>query len=68
MAKKAQAKSKAFQGRGISKLLITLTVIMVLLGSYEAVTQNDITKIAPTQLFLLAGVMGILGIYLKDEK
>lgn len=68
MAKRAQVRSKALQGKGISKFLIILTVIMVLLGSYEAVTQNDVTKIAPTQLFLLAGVLGILGIYLKDEK
>lgn len=68
MAKKGQLIPNKIQGKGISMLLITLTVVLVLLGSFEAVTQNDITKIAPTQLFLLAGVLGILGIYLKDEK
>ena len=41
---------------------------IILVAGYQAVTQNDITSIAPTQLFLVAGVLGILGLYLKDEK
>jgi len=49
-------------------MLIALTVVIILIASYQAVTQNDITQIAPTQLFLVAGVLGILGLYLKGEK
>ena len=43
-------------------------LVVILVAVYQAVTQNDITSIAPTQLFLVAGVLGILGLYLKDEK
>ena len=67
MAKKTKAVLK-FTGSGISQFLIFLTVIIVLAASYQAATQNDITGIAPTQLFLVAGVIGILGLYLKGEK
>ena len=67
MAKKAKAAVR-LTGSGISQLLIVLTVIIVLTASYQAATQNDITGVAPTQLFLVAGVLGILGLYLKDEK
>lgn len=65
MAKKAKA---ALTGSSISQFLIILTVGIVLLASYQAATQNDITGVAPTQLFLVAGVLGILGLYLKGEK
>lgn len=66
MVKKTLVKSS--KTNPISQILIILAVVAILLASYEAVTQNDITSIAPTQLFLLAGVLGILGLYLKDEK
>ncbi len=65
MAKKRLLTSKK---NPLSQLLISATVIIVLVAAYEAVSQNDITSMAPTQLFLVAGVLGILGIYLKDEK
>ena len=66
MAKKLHV--KGFKGNPISQFLIAATAIIVLIAAYQAVTQNDITSIAPTQLFLVAGVLGILGLYLKDEK
>ena len=64
------AKKKAITTKGnpVSQILIGATVIVVLVGAYQAVTQNDITSLAPTQLFIVAGVLGILGLYLKDEK
>ena len=66
MAKKSVIKSS--KTNPLSQLLITVTVIIIVVASYQAVTQNDITSLAPTQLFLVAGVLGILGLYLKDEK
>ena len=66
MAKKTLIKpSKNSQ---ISQILVAGTLIVILIAAYQAVTQNDITTLAPTQLFLVAGVLGILGLYLKDEK
>lgn len=66
MAKKSTiSKSK---GNPLSQLLIAGTVIIIVVAAYEAVTQSDVTSLAPTQLFLVAGVLGILGLYLKDEK
>ena len=66
MAKKsALSKSKSTP---ISQVLIGLTLIIIIVAAFEAVTQNDITTVAPTQLFVVAGVLGILGLYLKDEK
>jgi len=66
MAKKSTiTKSK---GSSISQILIAFTVIILVVAAYEAVTQNDFTSLAPTQLFIVAGVLGILGLYLKDEK
>lgn len=52
----------------ISQILIAMTAVILLVAAYESVTQNDFTTLAPTQLFIAAGVLGILGIYLKDEK
>jgi len=52
----------------LSQFLIATTVILMIVAAYEAVTQNDFTSIAPTQLFLVAAVLGVLGLYLKDEK
>ena len=66
MAKKSVLKGTS--GRSLSQLLIGATAIIILVASYQAVTQNDVTSIAPTQLFLVAGVLGVLGLYLKDEK
>lgn len=66
MAKKAVLKGA--NGKSLSQILVGATVALVLVASYQAVTQNDITSVAPTQLFLVAGVLGILGLYLKDEK
>ncbi len=66
MAKKALF--KASKNNPLSQLLIVATVLIVLVASYEAAYQKDITSIAPTQLFLVAGVLGILGLYLKDSK
>lgn len=66
MAKKsALSKSKSSL---VSQVLIGITLIIIVVAAFEAVTQNDITTIAPTQLFVVAGVLGILGLYLKDEK
>ncbi len=66
MAKKSLF--KVSKNNPLSQLLIIATVIVVIVASYEAATQNDITSIAPTQLFLVAGVLGVLGPYLKDGK
>ena len=66
MAKKSLF--KVSKNNPLSQLLIIATVIIVVIASYEAATQNDITSIAPTQLFLVAGVLGVLGLYLKDGK
>ena len=66
MAKKSVIKSS--KTNPLSQLLITLTVLIIVVAAYQAATQNDITSLAPTQLFLVAGVLGILGLYLKDEK
>ena len=65
MAKKSLFTSKS---NPLSQLLIVGAVLIILVAVIQAVTQVDITNIAPTQLFLVAGVLGILGIYLKDEK
>lgn len=59
---------KASKNSLISQILIAFTLIIVVVAAFEAVTQNDVTTLAPTQLFLVAGVLGILGLYLKDEK
>lgn len=56
------------KGNPLSQVLIAITVLIIIVAAYEAVTQNDVTTIAPTQLFLVAGVLGILGLYLKDGK
>ncbi|OGD85575.1 hypothetical protein A2164_04120 [Candidatus Curtissbacteria bacterium RBG_13_35_7] len=66
MAKRAVLKKS--KNTLVSQLLIGATAVVALVAAYEAVSQNDITSFAPTQLFLVAGVLGILGIYLKDEK
>ena len=66
MAKKSRL--AASKNNSLSQALIAATVGIILVASYQAVTQNDITSVAPTQLFLVAGVLGILGLYLKDEK
>ncbi len=66
MAKKrALTSSKA---NPLSQLLIAATLLTIVVAAYEAVTRNIITSLAPTQLFLVAAVLGILGLYLKDEK
>lgn len=66
MAKKSALRPS--KGSPISQVLIGITVLIIVVATYQAVTQNDITTLAPTQLFLVAGVLGILGLYLKDEK
>lgn len=66
MAKRSVLKPS--KSNSLSQLLIAATAVIVLVASYQAVTQNDITSVAPTQLFLVAGVFGVLGLYLKDEK
>ena len=66
MAKKAAIIPS--KGNPISQILIIATVVIVIVATYQAITQKDITTLAPTQLFLVAGVLGILGLYLKDEK
>ncbi|OGD93740.1 hypothetical protein A2697_02825 [Candidatus Curtissbacteria bacterium RIFCSPHIGHO2_01_FULL_41_44] len=63
-----RAAVRRFKSNPLSQFLIGATAIVILIAAYEAVTQNDITSIAPTQLFLVAGVLGILGLYLKNEK
>ncbi len=52
----------------ISQLLIAATLAVMVVAAYEAVTRKYLTSLAPTQLFLVAAVLGILGLYLKDEK
>ena len=66
MAKKSTL--KASKSTLISQILIGFTLFIVIIAAFQAVTPNDITTLAPTQLFLVAGVLGILGLYLKDEK
>lgn len=66
MAKKSALKPS--KSTPISQVLIALTLVIITVAAYQAVTQRDITTLAPTQLFLVAGVLGILGLYLKDEK
>ena len=66
MAKKAALKQA--KANPLSQLVIGASAIVVLVGAYEAATQNDFTSIAPTQLFLIAVVLGVLGLYLKGEK
>lgn len=51
----------------LSQLLIGFTLLLILVAAFEAITQNDFTTIAPTQLFLVAGVFGILGLYTKED-
>lgn len=63
MAKKSQT---LFKKNLLSRSLIGLTLVLILTASFEAVTQNDFTTLAPTQLFVVAGVFGILGLYTKD--
>jgi membrane protein insertase Oxa1/YidC/SpoIIIJ len=65
MAKKLRMK---FKNNPLSQLLIIATILVVIMAVFEAVTQNDFTSVAPTQLFIVAGVLGVLGLYLKDEK
>jgi len=55
-----------FKKNFLSKSLIGLTLLLILAASFEAATQNDFTTLAPTQLFVVAGVFGILGLYTKD--
>lgn len=64
----AKKKTITTKGNPLSQILIGATVVVVLVAAYQAVTQNDVTSLAPTQLFIVAGVLGILGLYLKDEK
>jgi uncharacterized membrane protein len=52
----------------VSQLLIAGTILVLVAAAYEAVSGNDITSLAPTQLVIAAAVLGILGLYLKDEK
>ncbi len=66
MAKKSVL--KVSKSTYASQLLIGATLVVISVATYQAVTQNDFTSLAPTQLFLVAGVLGILGLYLKDEK
>ena len=66
MANKALLKSS--KSNPLSQLLIAITVLVILIAVFESVTRNYFTDVAPTQLFLVAGVLGVLGIYLKDEK
>ncbi|MEK7580690.1 MAG: hypothetical protein AAB512_00245 [Patescibacteria group bacterium] len=66
MAKRAVIKKS--KGTPISQALIALTLVVIVIAAIQAVTNQDYTTLAPTQLFLVAGVLGILGLYLKDEK
>lgn len=66
MAKKAALKPS--RSTLVSQLLIGATALVALVGAYQAVTQKDVTGLAPTQIFIFAAVLGILGLYLKDEK
>ncbi len=69
MAKKGfKSKLRPSKSTTISQILIGLTLVATIVAAIEAVLQIDFTGLAPTQLFLVAGVLGILGIYLKDER
>lgn len=63
MAKKSK---QILKKNYLSQALIGLTLVLVLVASFEAITQNDFTTLAPTQLFVVAGVFGILGLYTKE--
>ncbi len=63
MAKKAKTLLKK---NVLSRSLIGLTLVIALVAGFEAVTQNDFTTLAPTQLFVVAAVFGILGLYTKE--
>ena len=65
MAKPLLKKTKS---SGLSQLLIASAVFVILIASYESITHIDITSLAPTQLYLAAAVLGILGLYTKDER
>lgn len=60
--------ARRLKSNPLSQLLIVGALLIVMLALYESNTKNNITLFAPTQLFVLAGVLGILGIYIKDEK
>lgn len=62
-----KASLKSLKKNRLSQLLISITLLLILVAAFEAVTQNDFTTIAPTQLFLVAGVFGILGLYTKED-
>lgn len=59
--------SKKLKKNLLSQALIGFTLLLILVAVFEAITQNDFTTLAPTQLFLVAGVFGILGLYAKDD-
>lgn len=63
----SKPKSKGLNKNLLSRLLISFTLLLILIAVLEAITQNDFTTIAPTQLFIVAGVFGILGLYTKDS-
>ena len=59
--------TRRLKSNPLSQLLIVAALLIVLVALYESNTKNYITLFAPTQLFVLAGVLGVLGIYIKDE-
>ena len=65
MAKKLDPKNLKYNL--LSHVLIGITLLLVSIAAIEAVTQNDVTTLAPTQLFLIAGIFGILGLYVKED-
>lgn len=68
MVQRAKTAIKPSKSNTLSQILIVATLVLILVAAYQAVTQNDFTSLAPTQLFLVAAVLGVLGLYLKDEK
>ena len=62
----SKSNPKIIKKNMLSRFLIALTLLLSLVAVFEGITQNNFTTLAPTQLFVVAGVFGILGLYTKE--
>ena len=62
----SKSNPKIIKKNMLSRFLIALTLLLSLVAVFEGITQNNFTALAPTQLFVVAGVFGILGLYTKE--
>ena len=60
--------ARKLKSNPLSQFLIVTALAVVLLALFESNTNSQISPFGTTQLFVVAGVLGILGIYIKDEK